>query len=472
MRHLSARAVTYGLIVLLGLFSALPNLLSPTQLEKLPAWYAANQLTLGFDLSGGSYLLLGVDVESAPAGISVDDVMEQSLAVVRRRLDESGLVEPSITRQGQDRIEVQLPGVTDPARIRQLLGTTAKMDFHWLAAAGTANVLQLEGSTPGERYRLEREVAMAGRHVRDARMAFDPATAEPKVTFRLDNEGARIFSDMTSANVGRQLAVVLDGKVITAPAIRTPITGGSGEISGGFSSSEAADLAVMLRAGALPAELQVLEERAVGPNFGSDSIRMGMVSGIVGGLLVLAFMLAMYRQWGLIAWVGLGGKGIAFMRAGLAGLVISAVLSTASVVLMVTPGMQYGIDFSGGALLEVHTAAASIGELRQAFTDAGLQELAIQEFGSAQDFQLRMPVAGTEEESSALLQALKDAVLTVALDLTKTLGFFVVTGLEFNLTAVAALLALIGSSVNDKVVVLIASGRTCASDLTPRSNQR
>lgn len=652
MRRLSARAVIYGLIVLLAFFSALPNLLSPGQLEKLPPWYASNQLTLGLDLSGGSYLLLGVDVAGASGDVSVDDVMAQSLEVVRRRLDESGLIEPSITRQGLDRIEVQLPGVTEPQHIRQLLGTTAKMDFHWLALPGATRVLQLDGTTPGERYRLEPAVAMAGRHVRDARMAFDPATAEPKVTFRLDNDGARIFGEMTSANVGRQLAVVLDGKVITAPAIRTPIPGGSGEISGRFSSSEAANLAVLLRAGALPAEMQVLEERTVGPNLGSDSIRMGMTAGVAGGLLVLAFMLIIYGQWGLIAWVGLAvnvllifatlsllrgtltlpgiagiilGIGMAvdanilinerigeetrlgksawqaldagfrkawaaiidsnvttliaisllvmigsgpvrgfattigisllaslftaiavtrlvmewrvsrrgkrplqtrrpplnrlrarlgsggvinFMRAGFAGLVISALLSTASLVLMVTPGMQYGIDFSGGALLEVHTLAAGIEDLRQSFATSGLAEVAIQEFGSAQDFQLRMPVPQADADSSALLQALKDAVLaadagaqfpraevvgprvsgdfadlsilailtaglgmlaylwfrfethfataaivTIALDLTKTIGFFVITGLEFNLTAVAALLALIGYSVNDKVVV-------------------
>jgi SecD/SecF fusion protein len=734
MRHLSARAVAYALIVLLGVLSALPNLLSPATLDKLPAWYASNQLTLGLDLRGGSYLLLGVDVDSLmlsqnqqladdlsaafrEAGIrgdkpgvsaasvafaprdadrlqqasevarelikgksgmalaynidtstgqlqltladsyrdaTVTDAVDQSLEVVRRRLNETGLVEPSITRQGQDRIEVQLPGVSEPQRIKDLLGTTAKMDFRWVAKAGAANTVTLEGSNNGERYQLERKVAMEGRHVSDARMAFDRNSAAPKVTFKLDNEGGKIFADMTKQNIGRQLAVVLDDRVITAPVIRTAITGGSGEISGGFTSSEAADLAVMLRAGALPAELHVLEERTVGASLGSDSIHMGLVSGIVGGLLVLGFMMAAYGQWGLIAWVGLavnvilvfgilsllrgtltlpgiagiilgigmavdanilinerireetrtgksarqaliagfdkawaaildsnmttliaiallimigsgpvkgfattmaiglvtsmftaiavtrllmewrvskmgrkqleisglgfidklgktfqpGGKVIHFMRAGMAGLVVSAVLSTASVILMVKPGMTYGIDFSGGALLEAHNVSASIEELRAGLTTAGLDELSIQEFGSAHDFQLRMPISNANGEDSQLLDSIKAAVLaiapdaefpraevvgprvsgdfadlsilaivmaelgmlvylwfrfenhfaiaaiiTIALDLTKTIGFFVVTGVEFNLTAVAALLALMGYSVNDKVVV-------------------
>src|SRR5690606_13176243 len=153
--------------------------------------------------------------------------------------------EPGITRQGRDRIEVQLPGVSEPQRIRELLGTTAKLQFHWLANGSTRARMSVPGVADGERYELDASVAMEGARVRDARMGFNPDTAQPLVQFRLDDEGARQFAAMTRANVGRQLAVVLDGKVLTAPVIRTPITGGSGEISGSFSSSEAADLAVM-----------------------------------------------------------------------------------------------------------------------------------------------------------------------------------------------------------------------------------
>src|SRR5690606_29406317 len=130
-------------------------------------------------------------------------------------------------------------------------------------------------------------------------------TGLPVVNFRLDREGGRLFGDMTQQNVGRPLAVVLDGKVITAPVIRSAITGGNGEISGGFTAVEATDLAMLLRAGALPAALEVVEERVVGPNLGSDSIRTGLITGLFGALLVLGFMLLVYGGWGLIAWLGL-----------------------------------------------------------------------------------------------------------------------------------------------------------------------
>src|SRR5690606_27527469 len=130
-------------------------------------------------------------------------------------------------------ILVQLPGVDDPAYIRELLGTTATMTFHWLSEPGaSAAAMTLPGQAEGERYRLEKRVALEGEHIKDARLAYNQQTGEPVVTFRLDNEGARRFGDMTTANVGRALAIVLDNRVITAPVIRTPITGGSGEISG------------------------------------------------------------------------------------------------------------------------------------------------------------------------------------------------------------------------------------------------
>lgn len=737
MKSMSSRAVTYGLIVLLGLLSALPNVLPSSWQESLPDWYTSNTLTLGLDLRGGSHLLMAIDssglildqnqqladelverlreagirytrpqvsestitvtardpadadalgriartlitekAQGSPvplytsatdsAGITLEinpahvenvvaEALEQSLEVVRRRLDESGMVDPTIARQGSDSISVQLPGVTEPQRIRELLGTTARMTFHWLARPGASDTMTLEGATPGEHYEVERRVAMEGRHVRGAVMTFSPDTGAPVVNFTLDQEGARLFGDMTTENIGRPLAVVLDDLVITAPVIRSAITGGSGEISGGFTPTDAADLAVMLRAGALPAELNVIEERTVGPNLGSDAIAMGITTGVIGGLLVLAFMIAVYGSWGLIAWfalsinVGLifgvlsllgatltlpgiaglilsigmavdanilinerireetargrsamlaldtgfkkaystildsnvttliaisllfmmgsgpvrgfavtmgiglissmftaisvtrllmewrvarfgrasltisglgfidrmgarysgGGNIINFMRASAVGIVLSAILSTASVVLLIKPGPEYGIDFSGGALLEVQTASASIEQLRAGMEDAGFTAASIQEFGSATDYLLRLPLQDVAQASgTALIDDLRAAVLsvapdadfprsevvgprvsgdfadksilaillaglgmlgylwfrfenhfaigailTIALDLTKTLGFFVLAGVEFNLTAVAALLALIGYSVNDKVVV-------------------
>ena len=737
MRTLGKRTLWYGLVILLGLLSALPNTL-PTRIQQnLPGWYADNQFNLGLDLRGGSHLLLQVDMEelltsenqqvadalvdnlrqadirylrpqidsqqirislrdaadmdglrgvardlvvasqsavspysirSAGTELSLtltdthrntlqSDALTQSLEIIHRRLDETGMVEPSITRQGKDSIVVQLPGISDPQHVKELLGTTAKMSFHWLAQPGYADVMELPGQSDGEIYRLERSVAMEGKHVRNANMVLQQQTGLPVVNFVLDQTGGRIFGDMTQQNIGRPLAVVLDGKVITAPVIRSAITTGSGEISGGFSAAEAGDLAMLLRAGALPAALNVIKERTVGPNLGSDSIRMGLVTGLIGAALVLAFMVAVYGGWGLIAWFGLainmglifgvlsllgatltlpgiaglilvmgmavdanilinerirdelrqgktpwlsldngfkkaystiidsnvttliavsllfmmgsgpvrgfavtigiglitslftavavtrvlmkwfvmksarrqlairglpvlnrlndrfsgGKKVINFMRASMTGLIVSAILSVASIVLLAKPGLEYGIDFSGGALLELSAPQTSITQLRAALADAGLDDVSVQESAgpdsSISAFQLRQPVQdaadGTrviDEIRAAVLQVSADAVfersemvgpkvsgdfadmsilavllagagmllylwyrfenhfalaavVTIGLDLTKTLGFFALSGVEFNLTAVAALLALIGYSVNDKVVV-------------------
>src|SRR5690606_16715618 len=202
----------------------------------------------------------------------LDDAVERSLEVVRRRLDESGLVEPSITRQGRDSILVQMPGVEDPAQIRALLGTTAQLNFHWVAdSRSNAARIQRPLADGSQTLWLEREVAMAGEHVRDAQLGFNAESGQPVVNFRLDSAGTRIFGDLTQANVGRALAIVLDNRVITAPVIRSVIAGGQGEISGAFTSKEASEVALLLRSGALPAPLDVVEERTIGPDLGSDA---------------------------------------------------------------------------------------------------------------------------------------------------------------------------------------------------------
>jgi SecD/SecF fusion protein len=735
MKSMKARALVYGLVILLGLLAALPNLLPAQAVAKLPAWYTSTTISLGLDLQGGSHLLLAADTaelfdaetrtiaeELGPklvaAGVTgvrpkaesgavvvmakkpeqlqaaatvaralardnsdgtrrfdvvieggqltltlsdsritalTNDALERSLEVVRQRLDESGLVEPSITRQGNDGILVQMPGVADPSSVRKLLGTTAKMTFHWVANSDNEALMNLPGSAEGERYSLERRVAMEGQHISDAQLGFNSDNGQPVVNFKLDSDGARQFGEMTRANIGRPLAVVLDGKVITAPVIRSAIAGGSGEISGGFTSAEASSLALLLRGGALPVPLKVLEERTVGPDLGSDAIAMGLSTGLLGAALVFAFMLGLYGRWGAIACVGLAvnvglvfgvlsvlgatltlpgiagiiltigmavdanilinerireetrnglsapmavrqgfsraystildsnmttliaisllfmfgsgpvrgfavtigiglltsmftaiavtrllmewrvramgrqplaihgiktldrlaARGVDFLRGRFIGLALSALLSIGSIVLFFGPGLQYGVDFTGGTLVEVRAENTSVEQLRQALASAGLGGASIQESGPADagQYLVRLPVlnhsaSDSESKADGVVDSLKTAVrtlsptaefpkvdmvgpkvsggfsdatilaillagagmlaylwirfeshfaaaatLTIALDLTKTIGFFALTGLEFNLTAVAALLALIGYSVNDKVVV-------------------
>jgi SecD/SecF fusion protein len=269
MKTLQTRAVIYCLVTVFGLLCAAPNLLPQSWLEKMPDWYGEQQITLGLDLRGGSHLLLEVETDELVANKNpavhdqiIQGAVEQSLEVVRRRLNETGMVEPMITRQGKDSILVQMPGVSDPQHIRTLLGTTAQMSFHWVADANTSaatTVIQVPGDAAGTIYTLEAPVALEGKHISDARLGFSQRTNEPVVTFTLDNDGARRFGELTRENIGRALAIVLDNKVITAPVIRSAIQAGSGEISGAFTSATANELALLLRAGALPAPLKVIE---------------------------------------------------------------------------------------------------------------------------------------------------------------------------------------------------------------------
>ncbi|WP_372797503.1 protein translocase subunit SecD [Litorivivens sp.] len=591
----------------------------------------------------------------------LDDAIERSLDILRKRLDESGLIEPTITRQGRDAILVQLPGVDNPQSVRKLLGTTAKMSFHWVADGRTEpynQTIQLADER-GERYQLEREQVLSGEHISDARLGFNQESGLPVINFRLDRQGASLFSELTGDNIGRALAIVLDKRVLTAPVIRTTI-GANGEISGNFTVPEASNLALMLRAGALPAKLHVVEERTVGPDLGSDSIVMGLATGLLGAALVVAFMLWSYRAWGLIACAALGinvvlifgvlsvlgatltlpgiagliltigmavdanilinerireetrrgksaqlalqegferayatildsnlttliavsllfmfGSGpvrgfavtigiglltslftsvavtrqimqlvinrrrrkplplpkehlldsltrqpLNVMKGRKAGLIGSAVLSLAAIVLVLNPGnhfgLNYGVDFSGGTVIELELPNSSQGELRQLLARGGIESAAVQGIGGSDDsdrYLVRLPVQSTSDSdtelnsvntvelirsliSDAHAEASIDrvdqvgpkisanfgedtilaivlasgglliylwlrfeshfalaATITIALDLTKTLGFFALLGIEFNLTAVAALLALIGYSINDKVVV-------------------
>ncbi|MBI4185193.1 MAG: protein translocase subunit SecD [Proteobacteria bacterium] len=243
-----------------------------------------------------------------------NSAVEQSIEIIRRRIDELGTREPTIQRQGEDRILVQLPGVDDPERVKELLGQTAKLTFHLLdttiAAADALRgrvpagsvVLPANEVGPGgaRQYVVRKRVMVSGENLVDAQPTYDENSL-PAVSFRFDSAGAKRFGNVTRDNVGRPLAIVLDGKVISAPVIRSPILGGNGIITGQFSVREANDLALLLRAGALPAPLTVLEERTVGPGLGADSIAAGKLASVVGMILVVVFMVLAYGLFGVMA---------------------------------------------------------------------------------------------------------------------------------------------------------------------------
>jgi preprotein translocase subunit SecD len=234
--------------------------------------------------------------------------VQQSIEIVRRRIDETGVVDPQITQQGNSRIVVQLPGIGDPNRIKELLGKTAHMTFQLVDE--TANLssppppgvdyLQMQDN-PNQKIAVRKRVDVDGGDLTDARAGTNPQTGEWVVNFTFNSVGARRFGDVTRANVNHRFAIVLDGKVISAPVIREPITAGRGQISGNFTAATANDLSVLLRAGALPAPLTVVEERSVGPELGADSIRAGAISLAVGFVLVIAFMAFFYGLFGWFA---------------------------------------------------------------------------------------------------------------------------------------------------------------------------
>ncbi|MBZ9789162.1 protein translocase subunit SecD [Rhizobium sp. 3T7] len=610
---------------------------------------SAGQSDLSVTTNGGNII-----VAFSPAGIAsnVDSAVQQSLEVIRQRVDQVGVAEPTIQRIGGNRVLVQLPGAQDPSRLRQLLGSTAKMSFHMLApnnqpGPGVTMLKDEEGNS----YPVLDRVEISGDRLSDARVSFDPNTHEPVVSFRFDSAGATRFADITRQNVGNPFAIVLDDKVLSAPVIREPITGGSGQISGNFSADSATTLAAMLRAGALPAKLTVIEERTVGADLGADAIRMGIYSGIVGFALVAAFIFILYGTWGFLAnfallihtiltfsaltlvgatltlpgiagvvlgiglavdanvlinerireetrkgksafaaidtgfrraystiidgnmtaliaaailfWFGTGpvrgfavtmalgliismftsvafvrvtmieitrrrklkvlnirplipmmfnpyGRHIQFMKARFFGVTVSALLSIASVILFIHPGLNYGVDFRGGIQMSVKTQEASdLGRFREGLNSLGLGEVSLQSYGDNNTMAVRAQRQdGGEEAQTAAVEKLKaeiikidpsatvtgtdvigpkvsgelawagilsvviaslamlfyiwwrfewpfavGAIVTLILDVTKAIGFFALTGLDFNLTAIAAILTLVGYSVNDKVVV-------------------
>ena len=379
-------------LVLLGGFAlAMPNLISEESADGLPGWLPHNQVNLGLDLQGGSYLLLEADIETVvrehqenlvdgirdalreggerigyrelgvfgnAVGFTLIDpemmseareriadithlmlistdggqvrieltpeqdrelrnnILEQTVEILNIRVNELGLTEPSIQRQGADRVLVQLPGVADPERAKEVIGTTAKLTFRFVedgivpgvdrVPAGAEVLPSRETNAAGEpmqRYVVRKRIMVSGENLVDAQPSFQDNL--PVVTFRFDTVGAKRFGVATQENVGRLFAIVLDGKVISAPVIREPILGGSGQISGVFTAQEVQDLALLLRAGALPAPLTYIEERSVGPGLGADSIRAGKIASVLGLVFVIIFMAAAYGLFGAMADVAL-----------------------------------------------------------------------------------------------------------------------------------------------------------------------
>jgi SecD/SecF fusion protein len=581
--------------------------------------------------------------------------VQQSVSIVRRRIDETGVNEPVVARQGRDRILIELPGVSDPDRIKRLLGATAKMTFRLVAPQGAQADAEAEllpyaerGQTT-ERLAVRRHVEVDGANLTKASAGQDSRTGEWVVNFGLDRIGAKRFAEVSTRHVGQPFAIVLDGKVISAPVIREPIIGGQGQISGNFSVQDANDLAVLLRAGALPAPLTIVEERSIGPSLGADSIRAGLLAIAAGFIFVVGFIVATYGLFGIFAAVALvanlaltlgglsllgatltlpgiagillalgmavdanilinerareearktngvisaleagfrrayrtivdanattlikmlilfaigtgairgfaitismgilismftaivlvrllianwlrlkrpkslrigtrwhafpEGTKIPFMRARYSGLIVSAVISVASLGLAYSPGLRMGVEFAGGVVIETRASApVDQAALRSKLGGLGLGQVQVQEFGSANDVLVRFehPHGGSAEQQSAIAKVrdsvqqalpgaeirrveavgptvgselLRDglwamgwaaaamfayiafrfewpfavgAIVTMFLDLTKTVGFFAVTGFEFNLTSIAAILTIMGFSINDKIVV-------------------
>lgn len=600
--------------------------------------------------------LLRYTVTDAGINYRMSTAVSQSIEVIGRRVNELGTTEPIVQRQGSDRILVQVPGLQDPQRLKDILGQTAKLTFQMVdqsmpvqdalnGRTPPGDTIMYSKDNPPVPYLIENRVIVSGENLVDAQATFDQRTNEPVVSFRFDSKGAARFGQATQQNVGKLFAIILDNHVISAPQIREPILGGTGQISGSFTPQSASDLAVLLRAGALPATLTVIEERTVGPGLGQDSIQAGKMSALVGSILVVVFMVAAYGQLGWIANLalianlglivatlslvgatltlpGIAGivltvgmavdsnvliyerireerregrsiiqsvdlgfqralatildsnittliaavvlfflgsgpvrgfavtlaigiittiftaftltrwlaaawlrhikpkeipKGyvrlvpeithIRFMQVRLQVFVVSICLCVASIGLLFTHGLNFGIDFTGGTLMEVRakTGNADPGDIRQRLSAVGIPEIQVQTFGTENDALIRIGVTSADEGGNALVEkaqqsltssydirrtelvgptvsgelawaavlgvlaamggiliyvwirfewqfAIGSIVATIN-DITLTLGFLSITGLQFDLTTVAALLTIVGYSLNDTVVI-------------------
>jgi protein-export membrane protein SecD len=317
------------------------KLRDPGQAEAARAALKDAATDMSLDIAGDGQ----VSIAFTEAGLKElkTHTIEQSIEIVNRRIDETGTKEPTIIRQGDDRIVVQLPGVKDPQHVKDLIGKTAKMTFRMVDEAAmvsgqpapTDEVLDVVDSRTNAPQKLivQKRVMVSGENLTNAQQSFENG-GQPVVAFKFDNIGAKKFGDATAQNVGKRFAIVLDGKVISAPVIKDAILGGSGIISGNFTAQSASDLALLLRAGALPAPLTVLEERTVGADLGADSIEAGKKACIIAIVLIVVAMLVLYGWFGVIANVALVLNAILILGAlsvlgatltfpGIAGLVLT-----------------------------------------------------------------------------------------------------------------------------------------------------
>ncbi|RWB77535.1 MAG: protein translocase subunit SecDF [Mesorhizobium sp.] len=640
----------------------------PSQVEAAKAALKpiTNPVTAGL-FSGGSVQSMTLD-DSEPgllkftvtdAGIKyrTSTALSQAIEVVERRVNALGTTEPIVQRQGDDRILVQVPGLQNPQRLKDIIGQTAKLTFQMVDTSVPVQDAMKNRPPPGDSvlysqddppvpYLVENRVIVSGEDLSNATPTYNSQTNEPVVSFTFNSRGATRFGQATQQNVGKPFAIVLDNQVISAPVIREPILGGTGQISGNFTAESANDLAVLLRAGALPAKLTIIEERTVGPGLGQDSIHAGKVAGVIGSILVVAFMFVAYGFLGFIANIALAVHvamivgalsllGATLTLPGIAGIVLtigmavdsnvliyerireerrngrsviqaidtgfskalativdsnvtsliatvvlfflgtgpvkgfaityaigilttvftaftftrmlvaiwlrrarpkelprapvtfippgtkipfmgirrwtfalSSTLSILSVVGFLTLGINYGIDFRGGSLIEVQSKQgdANLGDIRSRLSDLNIGEIQVQQFGAPNDVLIRVGTqdAGENAEQTvidkvrgelqdqydfrrvevvgptvsgelakqgtiAMLIALAGillyvwfrfewqfavgAIVATVHDVVMTIGFFVLTGLEFNQSSLAAILTIIGYSLNDTIVV-------------------
>ncbi|MDE2142489.1 MAG: protein translocase subunit SecD [Elusimicrobia bacterium] len=406
-----------GLLILVvgALFLLYPSInwygLEPAERAKLEALRERPKylVNLGLDLKGGTHMVMELEVDKLDPKTTLNDAMQQAIEIIRNRVDQFGVAEPLIVRQGARWIVVQLPGVTDSAHAKELVGKTALLEFRMVdesekgrqalskmleagnpfvgTAVSTAAAklvpegLSLVSGKDGTAYLVHNEVPLTGAQLETARVETGGEYGMPVVAFKFKPEFGAKFSALTAANVGKRMAIVLDGVVYSAPVIKGRIGGGSGIIEGQFTPEDAKSLAIVLRAGALPAPVKVIEERVVGPTVGEDSVKDGLRSSIIGFTLVVLFMLVYYRMSGFVAIIALGLNlmlmlaTMSYMRStltlpGMAGIILSLAMAVDANVLIferireelrlgkpVKTALSVGYDRAWSAIIDSHVTS-------------------------------------------------------------------------------------------------------------------